>query len=166
MCGHSLLIQSHDLIVASFACPTAFLLAAFVSRRAFGGARYCIRCTQNMCRLLEYSSMPREASLYGFSSVLEQVKAISDLLGMRCPCRSPSSVISSTIAADELDFRMVLDPLSEGRLRAIWEQVNHTMPFQIEENRSIRAPAPKGEIIHAKNRHQGRWWFGHLYQHP
>jgi hypothetical protein len=80
-------------------------------------------------RRLETAELP----LHGFLEVLQQVKAVSDLSRLRRALARGVRIEASAIAADDLDFRMPLEPVCRGPGRAIRQQFHHLATLQVDE---------------------------------
>ena len=84
-------------------------------------------------------------SLDAFAQVLQQMKAISDLSSLRRSLPNALCVKTAAVAADDLDFRMLLDPIRSLLGGAGFEHVCNDPTFKIDNNRSVIktfAPAP------------------------
>ena len=86
-----------------------------------------------------------QVSLDAFAQVLQQMKAIGDLSGLRRSLPNALCVKTAAVAADNFDFRMLLDPIRSLFGGAGFEHVRNDPTFKIDNDRSVIetfAPAP------------------------
>lgn len=84
-------------------------------------------------------------SLDAFAQVLQQMKAISDLSGLRRSLPNALCIKTAAVAADDFDFWMLLDPIRSLFGGAGFEHVCYDPTFEIDNDRSVIetfAPAP------------------------
>jgi len=84
-------------------------------------------------------------SLDAFAQVLQQMKAISDLPGLRRSLSNALCIKTAAVAADDFDFRMLLDPIGSLFGGTGFEHVCNDPTFKIDNDRSVTetfAPAP------------------------
>jgi hypothetical protein len=79
------------------------------------------------------------------------VESIDDLDGLGRPLPNPFGVEPTTIAADNLDTGVRLQPLRDRWGRAIGEQINHVMALEITDNRPKASPSPPGPFIESNH---------------
>ena len=78
------------------------------------------------------------------TQMVHQVKAVDDLHGLRRTVPNALGRQATAVAADDLDTRMRLQPLGDGRRGAIGEQIDHPMAFEITHHGSAAlAPPPR-----------------------
>jgi hypothetical protein len=77
-----------------------------------------------------------ELSLNGLAEVLQQVKAIGDLPRVWRALTRGVRIEASTVAADHLHFRMILEPTGRGRRRMIRQQAHHLTTLQVHDDRT------------------------------
>jgi len=61
------------------------------------------------------------------------------------------SIGSCTIATDDLDARMGLEPGDEGLCLAIWQEIDYLVGLQVHQDRAIPVAFFPGEIIHPQD---------------
>jgi len=99
-----------------------------------------------------------------FAQVDKQMEAICNLNSMGRAAPNSSRVFGRAIAADNLYTRMGFQPGCEQFCIPIRQQINRTMLFEINENRSIGMAFAKGNIINAEDtRDWVRWKLGVLH---
>jgi hypothetical protein len=90
------------------------------------------------------------------AEILQQMKAIGDLPRLRRALTRGVRIKARAIAADNLDFRVPLEPCCHRRRGAIREQVHHVTPLQIHDHRAERHTFPPGPFIDAHNPERGQ----------
>jgi len=78
------------------------------------------------------------------------VKAIGDLLRLRCPERRAFGIDTTTIPRDSHDRRMLLEPFGEALCGSISKKVHDAVQVQIDQNRSIVLTFAPSPIIDAQ----------------
>jgi hypothetical protein len=91
-----------------------------------------------------------ELPFHGFPEVPQQVEAIRNLSRMRRPLARGVRIKTSPVAADNLDVRMPLEPVSRGSGRAIRQQVHHLTTLQIHDDRPEIRAFPPSPFIDAR----------------
>jgi len=86
-----------------------------------------------------------------FSVVLEHMPAICHLERSRCPVRGSASILGRAVTGDHVDTRMVPQPGRERLGRAIRQEIDWLMVFEVDEDRSIDPPFLQRKIINAKH---------------
>src|SRR6266851_2655369 len=86
------------------------------------------------------------------------MKAVGDLLGLWCSQGRTGSVIAAAIATDEPHLGMLLQPQRKAQLRAVGQQINDAMRFQIQEDGAIRSATPERKVVYTQHRHRCRDW--------
>src|SRR5260370_4793318 len=93
------------------------------------------------------------------------MKAVGVLLGLWCEEGGSGSVIAAAIATDEPPLGMLLQPQRKAQLRAVGQQINDAMRFQIQEDGAIRSATPERKVVYTQHRHRCRdWLWGHAEQ--
>jgi hypothetical protein len=91
--------------------------------------------------------MALQQPLEYLAHILEQVKAIGDLDGVRGTPRGAVGVLRRAIAANVGDAGVLLQPAFDGRRRAVLQEIDRDMGLEVDQNRAIRAPlAPRIEL--------------------
>jgi len=93
-------------------------------------------------------------SLDTFAQILQQMKAISDLSGLRRSLPNALCVETAAVAADDFDFRMLLDPIRRLSGGAGFEDVCNDRTLKIDNDRSVIKPFAPAPIIN-RDRAQG-----------
>jgi hypothetical protein len=75
------------------------------------------------------------------------VKAIEDLHRLGCAVPNPLGIEATPVATDDLDTGMRLQPLRDGRGRAIGEQIHYLMALEITHNRPKSSPSPPRPFV-------------------
>jgi hypothetical protein len=83
-------------------------------------------------------------------SVDEQVKAVSDLLGVWRGQSCAGGIVTAPIATDDLNTRMRAQPPGEGDVRPLRQHVDDPPTLQVEQEGSIGCSTPEGKVIHAE----------------
>jgi len=78
------------------------------------------------------------------------MKAISDLNRIRGAGRCTLSIDAATIAADHLDGPALLEPMPEFIGGPAWQQIDHAMPVQIDEDGPVGLSFSPGPIVNAE----------------
>jgi hypothetical protein len=109
---------------------------------------------------LKVPSVSEEEPLQGLTQVLHQVKPIDDLDRLRRPLPNALSLEATTIAADDLDARLRLQPLCDRGGRAFREEIKHTMALEIAEHGPEPSASPPGPFVapdHPGGCNRGQW---------
>jgi hypothetical protein len=98
-----------------------------------------------------------EHVLQGLGEIAEEMKPIRNLRrgGGSLPC--PISIGGRAIAGDDLDPRMLLEPLRQRGTLAVWQERDGLMAFQVDEDGAICVAFPEGEIVHSQHGGRGQW---------
>ena len=91
-----------------------------------------------------------EHALERIDQVLHEVKAISDLDSVRCAGAGALSIDLSTVASDDFDARVRLQPVGERFAAAFCQQIDGLMSLQIDQDRAIRLAFVFGPVIYAQ----------------
>jgi hypothetical protein len=127
--------------------------------------RYSVRSTIRSCwerwrrliisgidqRIRDRRLIAAELSLNGLAEVLQQMKAIGDLPCLRRALTRGVRIEASSVAADHLHFRMILEPTGRGRRRAIRQQVHHLATLQVHDDRAVVGALPPRPVINASH---------------
>ena len=90
-------------------------------------------------------------SLNGLAEVLQQMKTISDRPRLRRALTRGLRIEASTIAADHLHVRMILEPTGRGRRRTIHQHVHHLTTLQVNDDRPVVGALPPRPVIDASH---------------
>jgi hypothetical protein len=82
------------------------------------------------------------------------VKAIGDLLGLRCALPDPLGVRTGAVTADHLQLRVSAQPGGEGVGGAVGQQVDHPPLLQVDQDGAEVAPFPTRPVVDAKHPHR------------
>ena len=93
------------------------------------------------------------------AEVLDEVEAIDHLHCLRRPSANAIGVEVTAIATDDGDRRMLGQPGGDAGRRAVWQEVDHPMRQEIDQDGAIVMAPPPGPLINA-NGLQG-WRMGH-----
>lgn len=69
--------------------------------------------------------------------ILEEMKSVGDLDGVRSPLTNTCGIGFGSITSDDLDIGMVLEPGGNGFSRPILEYVNRTATFEIDDDGAV-----------------------------
>jgi hypothetical protein len=101
-----------------------------------------------------------EEPLKRLAQIKQQMKPIRnvDRGGRATPCAI--RIVEGAITANHFDARVVSQPGSKGRSRAIGQQVNRHARFEIDEYGAIGSSLPEGKIINTEHAGRGAdgWW--------
>jgi hypothetical protein len=92
---------------------------------------------------LEPAELPRD----GLPQVLQQVEAISNLPRLWCALTGRVRIQTVSIAVDNLDFRMLLEPICHLCCCAIRQQIDYTAPLQVHDNGAKLCALPPSPLI-------------------
>jgi hypothetical protein len=96
---------------------------------------------------LERGPMGTEHLLEGFGKVLQEVKAVGDLRGLRCTRTSAVARRFQTISGDDGDPRMFTSPGGACVRLAVLEQHHRLSLFQVHHDRAVALALPVGPVI-------------------
>ena len=88
------------------------------------------------------------------AEILQEMKTISDLLGVWRGLTCPFGIRATAIPTDDFDAGMCFQPGRKRRRLAIRQQIDHLSSFQIDQDRAVPPTALKGEVVHAQH---ARW---------
>ena len=86
------------------------------------------------------------------------MKAVSDLSRLRRTLARGVRIKTSAIAADDLDFRMPLEPVSRSAGRAIRQQLHHLTTLQVDDDRPESHAFPPSPFIDAGDTDHATGW--------
>jgi hypothetical protein len=99
----------------------------------------------------ERGPMGVEHLLEGFHQILQQVKPVGDLGGLRRSLARPIGIGSGSVARDDLDPRVGPQPLRQGLGLPIGQQGDRLPAFQLDQHGPIGLACAQGEIVHAQD---------------
>ena len=105
----------------------------------------------NSCSAVRGLGKATELSLNALTEVLQQMKAIGDLPCLRRALTRSLCIEASTVAADYLHFRTILEPTGRGRRRTIRQQVHHLTTLQVHDDRAVVGTLPPRPVINASH---------------
>jgi hypothetical protein len=88
------------------------------------------------------------------------VEPIDDLDRLGRPLPNALGIEATPIAADDLDSGMCLQPLRDGRGRALGEQINHLVALEITDNGAEASAPPPGPFIKPNHPWGRKSWEG------
>ena len=98
-------------------------------------------------RLWNRRLIAAKLSLNGLAEVLQQMKTISDLPRMRRALTRSLRIEASTIAADHLHVRVILEPTGRGRRRTIRQHVHHLTTLKVNDDHAVVGTLPPRPVI-------------------
>ena len=105
-------------------------------------------------------TMAVDQSLHGVPKIAEKVPAVGDLDGGRSPVPSPLSVGSGSVANDDFDPGMLLEPLGDCLCRPIRKEIDDAPAFEIADNGAVALTAAERPVVDTDD--AGRWMTGGL----
>jgi len=98
-----------------------------------------------------------EDALHDLVEVVEQVPAVGDLPRLRCAGTRALRVRSSSIAADDFDAGMLLQPRGQCRGRAVAQHIDRAARVHVHEHGAVGVAAAHRELVNADDpKHAGR----------
>ncbi|GLS69041.1 hypothetical protein GCM10007890_10530 [Methylobacterium tardum] len=88
-----------------------------------------------------------DSLLQGLAQIAQHMPAVED---MHCPGRPLPDALAvdlGPVAGDDLDAGMAPEPVSNGVCVAIGQELRDGVAFQIDDDRSVAAPAPPGPLV-------------------
>ena len=79
------------------------------------------------------------------------MEPVGNLSGVGCPLSGPDRLVSAPVAADDLDTGMRFEPTGQRVGTALGQQIDRTMPFQVDQNGALLASASEGEVVNAND---------------
>ena len=98
---------------------------------------------------------PLEIAGQDLAEITEQVKAIGDLGAPRGPCCRASGIILGPVTGNDFDPGMVAQPCGDGLGRALRQEIDRPMLFEIHQDRAIDPALAEGKIIDAQDPGRG-----------
>jgi hypothetical protein len=87
---------------------------------------------------------------------LDQVEAIGDLPGLRCPQPGTLGIQPVAITADDLDLRVVTQSGSDACGGAVGQHVHYPSPLQVDHDGPVALALPLGPVVIADHPEQRR----------
>ncbi len=110
--------------------------------------------------------MSTDDFLDGVAEVLQQVPPVGDLDRVRCSLAGALGVAAASVAADDLNARVVAQPGGEGVGGAVGQNVDRPAGVHVEQHRRVSVPTAAGEVVDAQHRRRHRRRVGHPADHP
>jgi hypothetical protein len=101
--------------------------------------------------------MSLKNGLEHIAEVLNQMETVGHLHGLGGAAGGAFGILSASVAAEDLNTRMVCEPLGQGSGRALGEQVHDLVAVQANQDGAVDMAFAKGEIVNAE---QARSWAG------
>ncbi len=149
-------MEPHHPLVVRLTRPASLLRAARFRRGPFGRAGSGIRWSDGPCGVGQDGRLAGQAALQDLAGILQEVKAVGDLLGLRRPQGRCGGIVAAPVATDAPYLGTLLHPEREAQRRAVGQPVDDTTPFQVEEDGAGGAAAPEGEVVDAQHAHWRR----------
>ena len=86
-----------------------------------------------------------------FYQILGQMEAICHLDGLMSALLGSRGILLTPITRDQAHFRMVNKPGCGCGSGAIWQEIDHAMGLQVDQNCAIGAPPPERKVINARS---------------
>src|SRR4051812_20193823 len=83
------------------------------------------------------AAMPIHHTLQGFAEIVEEMPPIRDLESIGCPLPGRLGIGASTIARDDLDAFMMLQPIRNGGGLAVGQQVDDGVALEVDQDGSV-----------------------------
>ena len=94
--------------------------------------------------------MPFQHTLHHLAYVLQQVKAVGNLHGIRSPTACSIGIFVGAVAGDHLDAGMCLEPLLDDLGGAFWLEINRAMGVKVDEDRTVDLTFAACEVVDAQ----------------
>lgn len=110
-----------------------------------------------MCQLLagrkptEIRVASRQEALQGFPQIDQKVPAVDNLASLWSTLAGTPRILRRTVAHNNLNTGVVIQPGGEGVGSAIRQKVNRTTSGKINQNAAVDPALAEGKIVHAKN---------------
>ncbi len=119
-----------------------------------------MRRSVNNCVLRQDSpagGAPGKAHLFfdGRAKVLDQMKPIGDLLGLRCAFTSRLRIQAVAVPTDDLDGRTVTQPLGRTLDAAVIQYVDNRAALEVDHDGSVARRPPPAPIIYTDHPYLG-----------
>ncbi len=109
---------------------------------------------------MDLPTMAVDQSLHGVAEIAEKVPAVGDLDGGRRPVSSSFRIGSGSVANDDLDPGMLLEPLGDCFRRPIRKEIDDAPAFEIADDGAVALTAAERPVVDADD--AGRWMAGGL----
>jgi hypothetical protein len=109
----------------------------------------------NTGQSLQASTCAGKPALDRLAHVGQQMPSVRHLNRSGRPDRDAAGILARPVAGDNLDPGLLPQPVGQCCRTALRQQVNNTMPLQVNDNRAVAAPFALRPIINADN--TGRW---------
>src|SRR5208283_4893654 len=83
--------------------------------------------------------------------ILQKMEAVGDLTRLRRAFTAALGERSAAIAADDLDFRMPLEPGRSRTSRTIRQKVDHLTPLQVHDDGPISGAFAPGPVVDTRH---------------
>jgi len=137
-------MEPHHPLVGRLTRPASLLLPARFRRGPFGRAGSGIRWSAGPCGLGQDGMMAGQAALQDLTCVLQEMKAVGDLLGLRRPQRRSGGIVAAPVATDEPYLGTLVQPEREGCGVSVGQQIDDPMLVEIHQDRAIAAATTQG----------------------
>jgi len=94
----------------------------------------------------------RQEALQGFPQVHQEMPAVDNLTGVWGTLAGAPRIFRRTVAHNDRNTRVVVQPGGEGVGRAIRQEVNRATSCEINEDAAGYPALAEGKIVHTKNR--------------
>jgi hypothetical protein len=95
--------------------------------------------------------MPLNNPLKDFARIFDEVEAVGNLHGLRCPSVYPTGVCPSPIPGDNLNAGVRAKPCGGGLGTAVGEHVDDGMGLVISQDRAVDLAFVKCEVVDAQD---------------
>jgi hypothetical protein len=95
-----------------------------------------------------------EHLLQGLRQIAQEMKPVGDLRGRRRPGACTLRIRTRPVARNDFNARVLAEPLRQGLRRALGQQGDRLMAFEINQHGAISLAFAEGKIIYAQ--HAGR----------
>src|SRR6266581_9640833 len=113
-------------------------------------------CGKSFC-LRAINSLPLLAQ------VEQQMKFVGDLERLGCPFFCRSGILSPSVAANDFNFRVGLQPGGDGLLSPVWKHLDGLPSLKVDQQSTVDLALFPRPVIHAQNPDRLRGRAGH---HP
>jgi hypothetical protein len=158
---HSSFMQPHDLLISGLSTtPPLLFLALCSGQRSASLVLFglTVQVSRRWSGLRESGRdvgqagvVAHEQALDGLAQIAEHMEAISNLNAIRCSVTRSLGIGAAPVPTNNLHPGMLRQPLSEGFRRPIRQQINPTVPLQIDQHGPVLPPATNGKVIDAQH---------------
>ena len=166
---NALLVQPHHLAMRLHAPLPSLILQPLRAGHWWRRVRVCRGRHRHRCgdrsaggglghrlgRSPECGWMPLHRLKDGSAAVLQQVPPVCDMDGIRRTAPAAIGVAGATVAGDDLNTGMGLQPRCKAVRLAVGQQVNDGMMLQVDEDRAVTLPSLPRPVVdpeHARRR--------------